>query len=579
MSTTTIYCTRDTYVSSYSKNTNHAGASQLFTDKPGETDIIGKDTKQTALLQFAIPKDIQYKQITKAVLHYYYGSALPSSAVMSGVYYTPYLINNTTAAVTYNTVGALGTLGENKKVTRSYAGGDWIAEDITDIFTNNLTNGIFSVFIGAGIATPDDDESLAYSYIGGSSGSRASYLVITYEDVEQLPPTITFPSDVYVRQGESILFSWVYNSLTAATQASVTLEWKPESASKYNVITLNQTAQSYMADIEFPAGTIDWRIKVTNDVGETSAYSEAKFVVIGKPSVPIITDVKNRTLTEITWNASDQCVYDIAITDEVGNILLSETVHSGEMSYKPQMFLANGTYNIRLRTKNSIELWSDYVSKTITINAVAPVQPTLALLSETAKVTISAGHAEGTKAAVLRSENGGEFEVISILEDGVTDFVDDTVKSGAAYTYKVRVYAEGYADSASRSVSFDFEGIYLQGGGMLIHMTKAEDTYLTHSEALSQDVALTFYSGRKHPVAERGEHTTRRAQKKAFIAFEEKCLFETIVASENVFYRDSDGNALACVVSSLQYTRYHKDGYHVSFEITEVEKEGVVINV
>ena len=577
MSSTTIYCTRDTYVSSSGKNTNYAGASRLLTGRTGKTAIIGKDTKQTALLQFSIPKNIQYKHITKVALHFYFGSDLPETMKWSGLYYTPYLIDNTTAAITYNTVGTLGVLGETKYVDRDYNGGDWISEDVTDIFINNMTNGIFSVFVGAGPTATSTE--MDYSYIGGISGSKDSYLVITYEDVEQLPPTITYPSDVYVRQGEPVLFSWVYNSLTAATQASVTLEWKAESASEYNVINLTQTAQSYMADIEFPAGTIDWRIRVTNDVGETSAYSEAKFVVIGKPSVPIITDVKNRTLTEITWNASDQCVYDIAITDAVGNILLSETVHSGEMSYKPQMFLANGTYNIRLRTKNSIELWSDYVSKTITINAVAPVQPTLVLLPETAKVTISVGHAEGTKAAILRSENGGEFEVISVLEDGVTDFVDDTVKSRATYTYKVRAYLEGYADSATRSASFSFEGIYLQGNGRFIHMTKAEDTFFTHSEALGREVVLKYYSGRELPVAERGEHKTRNIQKKAYIEFEEKALFETIAESEKAFYRDSDGNALACVVSSTQYNRYKNAGCHVSFEITEVEQEGVVINV
>lgn len=579
MSTTNIYCTRDTYISSYSKNSNHAGASRLLTSKTGDSGFIGSTTKQTALLQFAIPKDIQYKQITKVVLHYYYGSELPSGAVMSGVYYTPYLIGNTTASITYNTVGSLGAIGENKRVNKSYTGGDWISEDITDIFTNNLVNGIFSVFIGAGQATPSDDTGSAYSYIGGISGSKDSYLAITYEDVEQLAPTITYPSEVYVRQGEPVLFSWVYNSLTAAKQASVTLEWKAESASEYNVITLNQTAQSYMAEIDFPAGTIDWRIKVTNDVGETSEYTTAKFVVIGRPAIPVITEVKNRALTEITWNASDQCVYDIVITDAVGNILVTETVHSGETTYRPQMFLSNGTYNIRLRTKNSIELWSDHISKTVTISAVAPVQPTLTLLPEREKVMVIAGHAEGTRAAVLRSENGKDFEVVAVLEDGSTDFLDDTVKSGATYTYKIRAFAEGYSDSASRSVSFSFEGIYLQSDSESLHMTKAEDTFLTHSEALGQELTLTYYSGRELPVSERGEHKTRSIQKKAFITFEEKECFERIAASENVFYRDKDGNALACAVTSLQYVRYQDAGYHVSFEITEVDREGVVINV
>lgn len=576
MSTITINCSKDTYVSIYSKNTNHAGASQLITSRGG---VIGKTSYQTALLQFVIPKAIQYKKIIKAVLHCYCGVAY-SSQNITNIDYTPYLIESIAENVTYSNVSAVGTLGEKKTVVHLGDGNCWVADDITDIFANNLCGETYSLFVGMGNPTPDDGALASIrNYIGGISGNNGSYLTITYEDVEQLPPTITYPADVYVRQGEPVLFSWVYNSLTAAVQASATLEWKAESATEYNVIMLNQTAQSYMADIEFPAGTIDWRIKVTNDAGETSVYSEAKFVVIGKPSVPIITEVKNRALTEITWNASDQCVYEIAITDEAGNVLISEMIHSGETTYRPQMFLANGIYNIRLRTKNSIELWSDYISKTITINAVAPVQPTLSLLSEIEKVTIIAGYAEGVKAAVLRSDNGKDFEVITILEAGATDYVDDTVKAGKTYTYKIRAYAEGYTDSASRSVFFDFEGIYLQGEGNAIHLTKSEDTFLTHSEALSGDIVLNYYSGRMLPVVERGEHKTRKIQKKAFITFDEKELFENIVASGNVFYRDSDGNAFACAVGSPQYTRYQNAGYHVSFEITEVEREGVVINV
>lgn len=577
MSTITIYCTRDTYVSSYSKNTNHAGASRLLTSESATSAVIGKSTKQTALLQFSIPKDVQYKQITKAVLHYYYGSDYPHTT--TGVDYTPYLIDNVTAAITYNTVDALGTLGERKSVNRSCSGGTWMAEDITDIFTNNLTNGIFSVFVGAGLTTQDDNESVSIAYIGGVNGSKDSYLVITYEDVEQLSPTITYPVDVYVRQGEQVLFSWVYNSLTAATQASVTLEWKAESATEYNVINLTQNAQSYLADIEFPAGTIDWRIKVTNDVGETSTYSEAKFVVIGKPAIPVITDVKNQTLTEITWNASDQCVYEIIISDSVGNVLISEIVHSGEMSYKPQMFLANGAYNIRLRTKNSIELWSDYTSKTVIISAVAPVQPILSMNVEQNRVRILAEHDAGTSVAVLRSENNGAFKVIAVLGDGETEYMDETVKSGASYTYKVRAYSAGYSDSSSRSASFKFEGIYLQGNGDTLHLTMAEEKFFTHTETLSLEMVLTHYSGRIHPMVEKGEHRTRRIQKKAYVSFEDKKRFEAIIEADEILYRDKDGNSFACVIGTPQYTRYQDRGYHVTFEATEVEREGVVINV
>ena len=52
------------------------------------------------------------------------------------------------------------------------------------------------MFIGAGNYTPNDDEDTTISYIGGISGSKDSYLEITYEDVEQLPLLISFQRPV-----------------------------------------------------------------------------------------------------------------------------------------------------------------------------------------------------------------------------------------------------------------------------------------------------------------------------------------------------------------------------------------------
>ena len=578
MSKTTITCSRNTYISSESKNGDFTGASKLKTSRTDSSETVGVDTEVTALLQFEIPKEVQYKQVTKAALHYYLDSDWPYSTseyIFKGVGYTPYLIDNITDSITYNNVAAQGSLGENKYIDKEMEPWSWYTEDITDIFTNNIVNGVYSVFVGVG----NHVSAFIASYLGSIASGKAAYLEVTFEEVEQLPPTITYPVDVYVREGEPVLFSWVYNSLTAATQTAVTLEWKAESATEYNVINLTQTGQSYLADIDFPAGTIDWRIKVTNDIGETSSYSEAQFVVIGKPAIPIITEVKNQALTEITWNASDQCVYEISISNATGNVLVSETVHSGETSYKPQMFLANGTYNIRLRTKNSIELWSDYTSKTVTISAVAPVQPTLALYPENNMVRMKVEHASGTKAAILRSAEYEAYEVIAVLEDGITEYVDKEIKSGVRYAYKALAYNTGYSDSAVRSTSTEFDGIYLQSDAGTLHLTMTEEKYMPHTETVEQEMALMKYSGRELPVAEYGEHRIRQAQKKAYISYQDKKLFEDICRSEQVFYRDKDGNAFVCAISSVQYTRYMDMGYHVSFVVSEVEKEEVVLNV
>ena len=206
------------------------------------------------------------------------------------------------------------------------------------------------------------------------------------------------------------------------------------------------------------------------------------------------------------------------------------------------------------------------------------MQPSLAVYAEQDSVRIRALYEDGAKAAVLRSENDGEFEIITLLESS-HEYVDSTVKSGVEYKYKIRAYSEGYSDSVTRTVLFEYGGIYLQAEGISLHMEVAEDVYLQHTETWEQDMVLVNYSGRTLPVVERGEHRVKNIQKKAYVTFEQKKVFEDICSAEQTFYRDGNGNAFACAVSGVQFTRYRDSGYHVTFEVTEVGKEEVVINV
>lgn len=568
MSRQTVNCSANTFISRESPSTDHSSAAKLITSVAGSDDI-GNSSYQNALLQFAIPDILLYKKITKVTLYYYIGSDTTAGLGLSTVvYFTPYITTNSAGAVTFNNVAAMGTLGERKMADkRGSIIGNWFNEDVTDIYTNNVTNGVFSIFISAG--APTSNEAYPNLYVGGRGGGYAAYLDVTYEDIAQIPPTISYPDGVYVREGEKVLFSWVYNSATAATQAGATLEWRSGTGT-WNVITLTQEAQSYLCDVMFPQGTIEWRIKVTNNIGETSDYAYAKFEVIGKPAIPVITKIENKALPAIEWNASDQCAYEITISSGEVDIL-HETVYSGKMQYKPNLFLVNGSYTVRLRTKNSIELWSDETSKTFAISAVQPELPGIILRQDGRDIQLDITH-DGTKVAIIRND-----KVIAVLDENESHYTDSTVVSGKEYTYKARAYKEGYSDSATKSGMVEFEGFELRTGTEVLYCDKSENQFLSYTEERSTNRELIQYVGREYPVLETGEFRSQKIHRNVYLSVED---YETMkkINDEAAWYRDDKGNTFLCIVSDLSIKRYMDSGYIADIEVTRIHEDEVMLN-
>lgn len=568
MSRQTVNCSANTFISRESPSTDHSSAAKLITSVAGSDDI-GNSSYQNALLQFAIPDILLYKKITKVTLYYYIGSDTTAGLGLSTVvYFTPYITTNSAGSVTFNNVAAMGTLGERKMADkRGSIIGNWFNEDVTDIYTNNVTNGVFSIFISAG--APTSNEAYPNLYVGGRGGGYAAYLDVTYEDIAQIPPTISYPDGVYVREGEKVLFSWVYNSATAATQAGATLEWRSGTGT-WNVITLTQEAQSYLCDVMFPQGTIEWRIKVTNNIGETSDYAYAKFEVIGKPAIPVITKIENKALPAIEWNASDQCAYEITISSGEVDIL-HETVYSGKMQYKPNLFLENGSYTVRLRTKNSIELWSDETSKTFAINAVLPEMPEIILRQDGRDIQLDITH-DGTKVAIIRND-----KVIAVLDEDESHYTDSTVVSGKEYTYKARAFKEGYSDSAAKSGMVDFEGFELRAGTEVLYCDKSENQFLSYTEERSTNRELIQYVGREYPVLEAGEFKSQKIHRNIYLSVDDYEIMKKINDGA-AWYRDDKGNSFLCIVSDLSIKRYMNRGYIADIEVTRIHEDEVMLN-
>lgn len=563
MSTVRVDVTHDGWISKYDPSTILSGT-KLYSCSDGYNDI-GNRSSVTAYFQFAIPKAVLFKKITRATLHYYidddYLYAEYGRVTMA---YNPYLIGSL-EGISYNTVNHY-TIGEAKVIERRIDTAQWIAEDITDIFQGNVVNDIFAVLVSCGVSTW---EIPYFTYLGGKSGSNASYMIVEYEEVEPLPPTVSYPSGVYVREGEPVTFSWIYNSLTQATQARATIQWRVKGETDWNTIAVNSTAYYYVSEGIFPQGTIEWKVCVTNSISETSEYSEiAEFTVQGKPTIPVFMEVENKCLPCIRWNAADQCAYEIEITHE-GTKLIHETVYSCDSEYRSQMFL-NGTYTVTLRTRNGIDLWSDKASKTFVINPPVPAVPRIGVWQEGARVVLVVEHEEGTEVAILRNE-----KVIAVTSG--FSYEDDTVLNGVEYEYKARAYADGYADSEAVSALVYYEGFILKGGEKEVNCTVSEQKFLSLSKQDEQESELIRYEGRMFPVLETGSSKNEVITRVVTVTDEQyRDLLE--ISEGPAYYRDKEGNGFACAVSISSCNRYMGMRYNLTLTMTRLDEEEVLLN-
>lgn len=584
-----IYRYAGTYIDKSLPNSNFKGASVLksgyppFSSKPSSAFTFEKMMAHnavyySALLQFLIPSSLRYKRINSVVLNVpiSWGYNLFRNPGMWDAI-TPYIYAGDLSDITWNSVKNVGTFGEMMQVmnleTIGREGSDTLSIDIMSAFTGNLVDKegsgqLFNVWINVAPAT--------YDYIEVSNDYPYPYLSIDYEDVPQLPPTLSYPNNVFLREGQAVLFSWQHNSETAAVQQSYTLEYKTVGASSYTVVNGGRD-HSYTLQGGLPAGDYVWRVKIVNDAGETSDYSaEASFSVVGKPASPVIGTPENKALTRIEWNASDQNAFDLTLTDSDGRTIVNVSEAGNSSRYAVNQFL-KGTYTVGIRIKNGIDLWSDWSYKTFTIDAEAPAAPSLIIQIDGTGVRLTAEDVpDGARIAFLRSENGGDYKVIAVDE---TDFVDTKTKARTKYTYIARAFAAGFADSDPSSAAVMLDGMCLNAEGLELHLTVSSDKYLAIGETVSKETSVTNYSGREYALVERGEFTTWELERRFFVTEEQREVLEKFLDVNSAFYRDSRGRAFACAVLSIKYNEYMDEGYIVTISLTRIDEEEVIINV
>ena len=539
-------------------------------------------TTYTAVVQFTIPQSLRYKRFINATLSFY--TTAVYNLYGTGVRLSVYKTGDTLDSLIWSNVGVFGERGEiidaePFDIDPSKTFPRWRNLDITGIFANNIVDGTyFTIMINA---FPGN----SYDYAGTGNYNLSGYetkLILTYEDVPQLPPSPSYPVGTYVSEDTDLLFAWNWEATTGATQAAVQLEYKLKTASTWTTVSLTQTNHTYLLTGGLSVqGVYQWRIKGTNDAGEVSDYSSiAEFNVVGQPAAPVIDNVPNKALTTITWATTDQNAFDIQIIDSNNKTVINDSVASSVASYKPNIFL-KGSYTAKVRVRNSTGLVSNWGTKAFTINAAGPTKPTIRLFQDDTQITIETDTAASTNYAVIRQEGeDGAEKILGTMTAG--KFTDSTFGFDRQYKYVVRAWATGgYTDSDPERTCYPKISIVLQTEDDELEIDKSEEIYLPYTEDITGEMAVYNCIGRELPVVEHGAFESRAFKTRLYIEDEDQK--ERLVAmskKDRIYYRDYSGRAFPVAIQPpITFARWMGDGYMADIQFVRISDTEVVINV
>lgn len=583
MAQTTIYPSGYTWIKNGS-SADHSGESKLYTYY-GSRNVIGQSptggqasSLVAAVLQFTRPSALRYAKITSAKLwfeidDYYAYSDVSYNVEIFAV--ASYATESNLSQITWSSFLQNGVLGNwiNGGNQREYETPFNCIATVTSAYSSALSNEKLTFVICAGV---HDWGAPVQSYITPSNCK----LVIDYEPGTQPAPVPLYPRDITLIEPERTLFSWQFNAETGAIQISAELQYKNVDDENYTTVSLTQSGYTYTLDSALAVGSYQWRVKVTNDAGDTSSYSDvAYFDVIGKPASPIINDIENKTLPTITWNTADQQSCEIILADQSGKELYHETLATNESIFRPNFFL-DGGYLFSVRVMNNSMMWSDWAQRGFNITATGPSAATLSLVDVSGDLAVNLSYTlpENVHAVLIRSQGGTE-KVLANLDPLESEYRDDTVAANLTYQYWIRTYDEGYTDTAHVSASVAFEGAILNGANASLNLNVSDEKFLPHSEDITREYALLSLSGREYPMIERGNFTKVEFSRRFHVTAAQKKILDILSKQESLFYRDSKENAFRAAITHVHYDTYMDDGYIGTLEMVRLNDEEVMLNV
>lgn len=311
------------------------------------------------------------------------------------------------------------------------------------------------------------------------------------------------PSGIVIDATIANRFSWQHIISTGTPQSKADMQWSADGTTWNTLATVTGENQYYDVPANtFTSGTKYWRVRTYNTDGTASAWSDkAEFIAINAPSAPSIVIQSTGPRPRITWQTSEQEAYQLTLSSGYA----SGTVYGTEKAWRSPVYLADGSYTVRVRVQNKYGMWSEWSA------AALPISHTE---GEAINLTATAGHE-----AALNWQTAGSYDFYLVERNGVAiartvqkQYIDHT--SIGSVTYRVRgCYDEsdnyGVSNSDTVEILPETNMICDLETGVWLEMRLSETQLRTNRTSFSAGVSTVHLAGLAYPVEERSEQRDR----------------------------------------------------------------------
>ena len=328
--------------------------------------------------------------------------------------------------------------------------------------------------------------------------TTSAWQEITTTDVTPTAKPVS-PSGIVIDATIVNRFSWQHIISTGTPQSKADLQWSADGTTWNTLATVTGENQYYDVPANnFTSGTKYWRVRTYNTDGTPSEWSDkAEFIAINAPSAPSIVIQSTGPRPRITWQTTEQEAYQLTLS----NGYASGTVYGTEKAWRSPVYLADGSYTVRVRVQNKYGMWSEWSA------AALPVSHTE---GEAITLSVDASHE-----AALTWQTAGSYDFYLIERDGVAigrtvqkQYVDHTSIGSA--TYRVRgCYADsdnyGLSNTVTAEILPDTAMICDLESGTWQRLPLSETILRTNRISRAATISTVHLSGLVYPVAERTE--------------------------------------------------------------------------
>ena len=380
---------------------------------------------------------------------------------------------------------------------------------------------------------------------------------------EQTAPRPIYPTGSYVKNTEPLEFSWAFVSDTIEKQKSFELQYRINNEDWKSVSEETDRTNYKLKDIRsFGTSTGQWRVRVTNNYGEESQWSEiGKFQVYGVPPRPQIVSVSNKNLPTVKWYSDQQEMFRIRVIDEDNNCIYDSDfiLDYANKEFKIPKVINNGKYTFTLTVKNKYGIDSEKAELTQEIEVINKKEIDFNIFKSDYFLEIVS---KELNFSVIRDGK-------SIGKSECGSFKDYTGANGKYYEYQIMVESD---DEISLSkvirAKVDFIGCTLaivNNPSDFIVLRYNIDNLPSRSLEISINANEIEIEGAKYPFIEYGDTVLDQKSYDFFIKDKVR-LVNMIEKKEEFLLRDYYGDNICGLIKNIGLNK-NRFGYELNFII------------